>query len=169
MTVISVLHLADGLIASSAGGMTKLLLNGNHIPSPNVYVNLRRTNTPILTHYGTNGTTSLETKYKEHCLLCPLNLVFQKSWVYYCFANACLSEISWIPGLLVPCWVVTQKISVANISGCFNFLQRNTIKPMACCPYSLGDFDAFDHLFVCLSLDNHKHILSCLQRLFTLT
>lgn len=42
MTVISVLHLAEGLMASSAGGMTKLLLNGSHIPSPKVYVNLQR-------------------------------------------------------------------------------------------------------------------------------
>lgn len=41
MTVMSVLHLADGLMASSAGGMTKLLLSGNHIPSPKVYVNLQ--------------------------------------------------------------------------------------------------------------------------------
>lgn len=40
MTVMSVLHLAEGLMASSAGGMTKLLLNGSHIPSPKVYVNL---------------------------------------------------------------------------------------------------------------------------------
>lgn len=30
-------------MASSAGGMTKLLLNGSHIPSPRVYVNLQRT------------------------------------------------------------------------------------------------------------------------------
>lgn len=42
ITVMSVLHLAEGLMASSAGGMTKLLLSGNHIPSPKVYVNLRR-------------------------------------------------------------------------------------------------------------------------------
>lgn len=42
MTVMSVLHLAEGLMASSAGGMTKLLLNGSHIPSPNVQVNLQR-------------------------------------------------------------------------------------------------------------------------------
>lgn len=42
MTVMSVLHLAEGLMASSAGGMTKLLLNGSHIPSPKVYVNLQR-------------------------------------------------------------------------------------------------------------------------------
>lgn len=41
ITVMSVLHLADGLMASSAGGMTKLLLNGSHIPSPKVYVNLQ--------------------------------------------------------------------------------------------------------------------------------
>jgi len=40
MTVISVLHLAEGLMASSAGGMTKLLLSGSHMPSPRVYVNL---------------------------------------------------------------------------------------------------------------------------------
>lgn len=40
ITVMSVLHLAEGLMASSAGGMTKLLLNGSHIPSPKVYVNL---------------------------------------------------------------------------------------------------------------------------------
>ncbi len=43
MTVMSVLHLAEGLMASSAGGMTKLLLNGSHIPSPKVYVNLQKT------------------------------------------------------------------------------------------------------------------------------
>ena len=42
MTVMSVLHFAEGLMASSAGGMTKLLLNGSHIPSPKVYVNLQR-------------------------------------------------------------------------------------------------------------------------------
>lgn len=30
-------------MASSAGGMTKLLLSGSHIPSPKVYVNLQRT------------------------------------------------------------------------------------------------------------------------------
>lgn len=36
MTVISVLHLAEGLMASSAGGITKLLLSGSHIPSPSV-------------------------------------------------------------------------------------------------------------------------------------
>lgn len=41
MTVMSVLHFAEGLMASSAGGMTKLLLNGSHIPSPKVYVNLQ--------------------------------------------------------------------------------------------------------------------------------
>lgn len=43
MTVMSVLHLAEGFMASSAGGMTKLLLNGSHIPSPKVYVNLQMT------------------------------------------------------------------------------------------------------------------------------
>lgn len=43
MTVMSVLHLAEGLMASSAGGMTKLLLSGSHMPSPKVYVNLQRT------------------------------------------------------------------------------------------------------------------------------
>lgn len=42
ITVMSVLHLAEGLMASSAGGMTKLLLSGSHIPSPKVYVNLRQ-------------------------------------------------------------------------------------------------------------------------------
>ncbi len=41
MTFMSVLHFAEGLMASSAGGMTKLLLNGSHIPSPKVYVNLQ--------------------------------------------------------------------------------------------------------------------------------
>lgn len=41
MTVMSVLHLAEGLMASSAGGITKLLLSGSHIPSPKVYVNLQ--------------------------------------------------------------------------------------------------------------------------------
>lgn len=36
ITVMSVLHLAEGLMASSAGGMTKLLLRGSHMPSPKV-------------------------------------------------------------------------------------------------------------------------------------
>lgn len=49
MTVISVLHLAEGLMASSAGGMTKLLLNGSHIPSPKVYVNLQETRRVCMT------------------------------------------------------------------------------------------------------------------------
>lgn len=36
ITVMSVLHFADGLMASSAGGITKLLLRGSHMPSPRV-------------------------------------------------------------------------------------------------------------------------------------
>lgn len=58
MTVMSVLHLAEGLMASSAGGMTKLLLNGSHIPSPKVYVNLQRTRS-------VDKVTSLGFKYSK--------------------------------------------------------------------------------------------------------
>lgn len=36
ITVMSVLHFAEGLMASSAGGITKLLLRGSHMPSPRV-------------------------------------------------------------------------------------------------------------------------------------
>lgn len=82
MTVMSVLHLAEGLMASSAGGMTKLLLNGSHIPSPKVYVNLCRAKTgdranEHLEFFKTNETKNnlremqkLAGELKIHSVLC---------------------------------------------------------------------------------------------------
>lgn len=79
MTVMSVLHLAEGLMASSAGGMTKLLLRGSHIPSPKVYVNLQKGQkakgpSNVRTVKGRHEKTSSDTlrgRYKEEHVLGP--------------------------------------------------------------------------------------------------